>query len=249
LDEALSEFLGKPVDSAEIISKLEERLFIDSNYKVTDPINLLQHEPAFTDDEEKVLKLLRQDPILTDKEEDNYKMRFISASRGVSQLRKIQIFLASSEELRDDRDEFEIYFRQLNDDLLGKGLYLVIYRWENFLDAMSETRLQDEYNTAVRNCDIFVSLFSTKTGKFTEEEFDTAYQQFKNTGKPFIYTFFKDTMININDIQEHDLQSLMAFKKRLNNLGHFYTTFANIEDLKLRFHTQLDKLLEGPLRR
>jgi hypothetical protein len=151
-------------------------------------------------------------------------------------------------ELRDDRDEFEIYFRQLNDDLLGKGLYLVIYRWENFLDAMSETRLQDEYNKAVRNCDIFVGLFATKTGKFTEEEFNTAHQQFKDTGKPFIYTFFKDTMINTNNIQENDLLSLMAFKKRLKDLGHFYTPFANIEDLKLRFRNQLDKLLEGPLR-
>ena len=52
-------------------------------------------------------------------------------------------------------------------------------RWENFLDAMSETRLQNEYNKAVRDCDVFVSLFFTKTGKFTEEEFDVAHQQFK----------------------------------------------------------------------
>ena len=73
-----------------------------------------------------------------------------------------------------------------------KGFYLEIVRWENFLDAMSETRLQDEYNKQVRACDIFVSLFFTKTGKFTEEEFDTAHRQFKETGSPRIYTFFKN---------------------------------------------------------
>ena len=42
---------------------------------------------------------------------------------------------------------------------------------ENFLDAMSENGLQEEYNRKVRECDVFVSLFKTKTGKFTEEEF------------------------------------------------------------------------------
>jgi hypothetical protein len=94
--------------------------------------------------------------------------------------RKIQIFLASSEELREDRDKFEIYFRQLNDELLDKGLYLVIKRWENFLDAMSETRLQDEYNKAVKGCDIFVSLFFTKTGKFTDARPVQGYWQAVN---------------------------------------------------------------------
>jgi len=68
--------------------------------------------------------------------------------------------LASSEELRADRDEFDLYFRQQNDFLLQRGLYLQIIRWENFLDAMSETRLQDEYNKEVRAADIFVSLFT-----------------------------------------------------------------------------------------
>lgn len=161
-------------------------------------------------------------------------------------LRKVHIFLASSEELRKDRDEFEIYFRQLNDELLKQNRYLSIHRWENFLDAMSETRLQDEYNKAIRECDIFLSLFSTKTGKFTEEEFDTAHQWFKKTGKPLIYTFFKDTTIHTNDICEDDLLSLFRFKKRLKDLGHFYTSFANTDDLKLRFRNQLDKLLDGP---
>ena len=65
---------------------------------------------------------------------------------------------------------------------------------------MSETRLQDEYNKAVRACDIFVSLFFTKTGKFTEEEFDTAHRQFKSTGNPRIYTFFKNADVTMGNI-------------------------------------------------
>jgi hypothetical protein len=171
----------------------------------------------------------------------------VAMPSGTTKLRKIQIFLASSEELRDDRDKFDIHFRQLNDELIEKDLYLVINRWENFLDAMSETRLQDEYNKAVRSCDIFVSLFFTKTGKFTEEEFDTAHDQFKKTGRPFIYTFFKAAPINTGNLN-NDVVSLLAFQKRLRDLGHFHTKYTSTEDLMLQFRGQLDKLFEKLLR-
>jgi hypothetical protein len=160
-----------------------------------------------------------------------------------TQHRTIRIFLASSAELREDRDAFELYFRQQNDQFRRKGLYLEINRWENFLDAMSETRLQDEYNEAVRDCDIFVSLFLTKTGKFTEEEFDTAHRQFKEHGRPRIYTFFKNAEIKIGSARKEDLDSLWTFKKKLERLGHFHTSYDNIEHLKRQFRDQLDKLL------
>jgi hypothetical protein len=158
--------------------------------------------------------------------------------------REIHIFLASSSELREDRDDFDLYFRQQNDQLRKKGIYLEIIRWENFLDAMSETRLQDEYNEAIRNCDIFASLFFTKTGKFTEEEFEVAHRQFKNTGKPLIYTFFKNAEIKMGSAREKDLKSLWAFQKKLDKHGHFRTGYDNIEGLKLKFRDQLDKMLE-----
>jgi hypothetical protein len=157
----------------------------------------------------------------------------------------IRIFLASSAELREDRDEFDLYFRQQNDQLLKKGCYLEIVRWENFLDAMSETRLQDEYNESIRACDVFVCLFFTKTGKFTEEEFDIAHRQFKDSGKPRIYTFFKNAEIKTGDARQEDFNSLWAFQKKLSNFGHFHTRYDNIEHLKRQFRDQLDKMLEG----
>jgi hypothetical protein len=157
-------------------------------------------------------------------------------------LRTIRIFLASSAELRDDRDEFDRYFRQLNDQILEEETYLKIVRWENFLDAMSDTRLQDEYNEAIRACDIFVCLFFTKTGKFTEEEFDTAHKQFEDTGRPRIYTFFKDAEIKTGSARKEDLNSLWAFKEKLGGLGHFFNMCNDIEHLKRQFRDQLDKL-------
>jgi hypothetical protein len=121
--------------------------------------------------------------------------------------RTIRIFLASSAELKDDRDAFDLYFRRQNDQLKDKGNYLEIIRWEYFLDAMSETRLQDEYNSEVASCDVFVALFFTKSGKFTEEEFNVAYNRFKSSGRPLIYTYFKDAEIKTGSARREDLQS------------------------------------------
>ena len=167
-----------------------------------------------------------------------------SASQSEQSERTIKIFLASSSELREDRDEFDLYFRRQNDSLRKRGVYLEIIRWEYFLDAMSETRLQDEYNKEVQGCDVFVSLFFTKPSKFTEEEFDTAYRQFKEAGKPLIYTFFKNADIKTGSANKQDLKSLWAFQETLSVLGHFHTGYDNIEHLKRQFKDQLEKLLE-----
>ena len=78
---------------------------------------------------------------------------------------------------------------------------------------MSETRLQDEYNKAIRACDIFVCLFFTKTGKFTEEEFDIAHCQFIDRGRPRIYTFFKNADFKTGDARQEDLIPCGHFRK------------------------------------
>ncbi|MEO0339400.1 MAG: hypothetical protein AAF242_09305 [Bacteroidota bacterium] len=160
----------------------------------------------------------------------------------------ITIFLASSRELEEERREFEIFLARENSRLVEQGIYLKLQIWEDFIDAMSRTRLQDEYNKAIRETDIFVSLFFTKVGQFTQEEFETAFGQFKETGKPLIYTYFKEAQISIGSVSQDDMNSLFGFKERLNDLGHFWTTFKNIDDLKFRFKTQLDKILPNLLK-
>jgi hypothetical protein len=156
-----------------------------------------------------------------------------------------KIFLASSSELKDDRDQFEIFIARKNDEWVEKGVHLKPVKWENFLDAMSQTRLQDEYNKAIAECDIFVMLFWTKVGKYTEEEFEHAFKQFKATNKPFIFTYFKDAEISTGSANRNDLTSLWAFQDKLKALGHFQTVYKNIEGLLLHFGLQLDKLAAG----
>jgi hypothetical protein len=115
--------------------------------------------------------------------------------------------------------------------------------WEDFLDAMSQTRLQDEYSKAIEESDVFVSLFYSKVGKYTKEEFTKAFGAFHEGGNPLVYTYFKNADIKIGDIKEDQILSLLSFKKELSDLGHFYTTYTSIEDLKYKFGEQLAKIL------
>ena len=155
---------------------------------------------------------------------------------------KKKLFLASSSELKDDRREFEILINRRNKDWVERGVFLELIVWEDFLDAVSKTRLQDEYNRAIRECDIFVMLFWTKVGRYTAEEFEVAFGQFKATSKPFIFTYFRDSEHNVAHADQQDLMSLRAFQQKLDGLGHFYTAYKNTDALTFHFSQQLDKL-------
>ncbi len=160
------------------------------------------------------------------------------------EIKRPKIFLASSSELKEDREQFEIFINRKNKQYIKQGIFLDLVIWEDFFDAMSQTRLQDEYNKAISECDLFVSLFKTKVGQYTEEEVMTAYENFKKNNKPLIYTYFKEAQINISEVNPEDLQSLKNFQNKLSNLGHFYTKYNSIEDLKYRFDQQLNKAFE-----
>ncbi len=93
----------------------------------------------------------------------------------------------------------------------------------------------------IANCDVFVSLFWTKVGQYTEEEFEKAFANFKVNNKPLIYTFFKESPILPS--QAKQMQTVFNFQSKLSNLGHFYTNYADISDLRYKFSKQLNKLI------
>lgn len=158
-------------------------------------------------------------------------------------MKTVKIFIASSSELKEDRDQFRLFISKENDRLHSKGIYLELVQWENFLDSISNTRLQDEYNKAIRECDIVLCLFFTKVGKYSSEEFDIAYQVFKETGKPKIWTYFKSGQINTNAIT-NEINTLLDFKNKISNLGHFFSNYTTIDNLINQYRSQLDKHLE-----
>lgn len=179
---------------------------------------------------------------LLDNKSDASNTHSLTSHSTSKQRRTLKIFLASSNELKADRDAFELHFGARKRKTFFHDIEVVL--WEDFIDAMSKTRLQDEYNKAVRACDIFVMLFFTKVGKFTAEEFETAFGHFQTNGRPLIYTYFKNAPIKTGEMSEKEMLSLFAFKNKLRELEHFASEYQDAKDLNFQFSNQLDKLLK-----
>jgi hypothetical protein len=150
--------------------------------------------------------------------------------------------LAASEDLQQDRNEFELYFRRQNDNYRVSGQYLEIVRGDNLFDAMSRTRKQDDYLRELEECDVFVCLVGGKAGAGIVEEFDCAWAQFKTLARPFIFTFFKDVATSTSHNKDA-MVSIWDFQKKLADLGHTPTLYKTDAELKLRFAEQLGHLL------
>ncbi|OUC12119.1 MAG: hypothetical protein B0A82_24265, partial [Alkalinema sp. CACIAM 70d] len=157
-------------------------------------------------------------------------------------MRTIKIFLASSSELKTDREQFEIFINRKNKEYIKNGIFLELVIWEDFLNAMSKTRSQDEYNKAIATCDVFVILCFTKVGQYTEEEFMTALKTFKKSDKPLIFTYFKNASINTSDITP-EVITLLNFKQKIADMEHFYQHYTDANDLNRQFNDQLVKFL------
>ncbi|MEA5462412.1 hypothetical protein [Leptothoe sp. PORK10 BA2] len=153
-------------------------------------------------------------------------------------MQKVRLFLASSSELKEDREQFEIFIYRKCKAWFDRGIFLHLDIWEDFLDAMSAEGLQSEYNQAIQGCDIFVLLALNKVGKYTAEEFEKAFGTFSETRKPFIFTYFKPSETRDRD----ELKSLWAFEDKLKELKHYKTEYKTIEGLREHFGNQLDKL-------
>ena len=59
-------------------------------------------------------------------------------------MKTINVFLASSEELRDERMMIADLFNELNDIFLPRGVYLKLVKWEKLDSSMGLKHKQEE---------------------------------------------------------------------------------------------------------
>lgn len=150
-------------------------------------------------------------------------------------MKTIKIFLASSEELTDDRNAFGNLVRRLDKIYEKRGIRIELFEWEDYDAAYNDRRKQDEYNDNIKSSDMFLALFHTKAGKFTIEEFDVATEEFRKHSSPKVYTYCKDLKEG-----EHESAELTEFKRRLfEEMGHYWSRYNNRDSMQLHFVMQL----------
>ena len=153
-------------------------------------------------------------------------------------MKTISIFLASSiTELSNERTAIGAYFQKLNNIFYDKGVFFKFIICENMDDAIAINNKQEEYNEAIKSCDLCIFLFFTKIGVYTRKEFDIALNSYRNTNKPRIITYFK---IDNENNQTDDLKVFISFLE--NSLNHYYNQFSHIDSLLLGIITNIHLL-------
>lgn len=150
-------------------------------------------------------------------------------------MKTIKLFLASSDELQDDRIAIGNLVRRLDKIYEKRGIRVELFEWEDCDAAYNGERKQDEYNKAIKASDMFLALFHTKAGKYTLEEFDVATEEFRRHASPKVYVYCKD--LRPGEVESPELRE---FKDRLfKELEHYWCRYGNRDTLQLHLVMQL----------
>ncbi|MFA5923504.1 MAG: hypothetical protein WC856_19810 [Methylococcaceae bacterium] len=85
-------------------------------------------------------------------------------------MKKITLFLASSAELKPEREHFEIEIYRKCKARFDRSLFLHLDIWEDLSARMAADGSQSEYNKKVQAADLFILLVYSKVGMYTSEE-------------------------------------------------------------------------------
>ena len=147
----------------------------------------------------------------------------------------INVFLASSTELSDDREFFSSFVRRINKTFRQFGIILELQMWEDFDAAYKGHPEQKEYDNCITCSDMFLALFYTIGGEHTIHEFDVAVEEFnRNKKSPKVYVYMKKLLEGL----KLDSQ-LEGFQQRLKIMGLYWTTYNSQDYLRLHFIQQL----------
>lgn len=158
--------------------------------------------------------------------------------------RKITIFLASSEELINDRNSFSDLIRSLDDIYEDRGIRIKLQKWEDFFAYCTGTRTQNQYNQVLSASDMCICLFHKRAGQFTIEEFHHAMAEYQRTGDhPKTYVYARALVEG--EVEEEELKQ---FKDELfKQMGHYWCNYATEDSMKLHFVMQFERLINDSI--
>jgi len=176
----------------------------------------------------------------------------------MSHLKELKIFVASPGEVEKERTIIDGIINELNDTISKTyNLYLRINKWEKVTPEMG--RPQEVINKQIKpnECDIFIGVlwtkFGSKTGNNsaisanqfysgTEEEFELAYNTYKDKGFPFIMFYKSDIKKEISGIDPSQLQKVKNFFKRFKQAGKtpgIYSSYTSLDEFSNKIRHDL----------
>lgn len=154
-------------------------------------------------------------------------------------MKTIKVFIASSEELKQERDAISAMIPHINSTLKPRDIEIYPEMWEYLDSSMGVKHKQEEYNDVLKTCELCLVMFWTRFGEYTKIELDTAYNELKAGRNPQkLYVYFKEVDLESITPELKEFKDNMASYERQ---GHFYRSFKNIDTVKLDFLIQFEK--------
>ena len=155
-------------------------------------------------------------------------------------MKNITVFLASSDELKNDRNSFHSLVASLDEIFEPRGYRIRCRRWEDFSAFCTGSRTQDDYNRIVRASDICICMFHRKAGEYTIEEFNQALDEYvKSQSHPKTFVYIRALIEG-----EMEDEALKRFKEDLfDRVGHYWCNYATDDAMKLHFVMQLERII------
>ena len=161
---------------------------------------------------------------------------------------ELKCFIGSPGDTSEERDVCEKVFEDINSSL-GKILSfrLSSLRWEKDIYPSVGEYGQQVINEQVDgNYDLFIGIMKTRfgtptpqAGSGTEEEFDIAYERWKNGEIDNLFFYFGNPSLPINEIDPTQYKKVQDFKRRIGKQGVLYIEYTDTEDFKKQLKQSL----------
>lgn len=156
-------------------------------------------------------------------------------------------FLASPDDLKDERDAVEEVVNGINKQIREFGWQIALIRWEDVGPGYG--RPQGKIDKGVDDCELFIGMLWERWGQPTgsydsgfEEEYERALARRKSGDKPEIWLFFKG--IDASKLKDpgDQLKKVLSFRdKQRSSKQILYREFASLDDWKMQLPNLLWK--------
>jgi HEAT repeat protein len=151
----------------------------------------------------------------------------------------LNVFLASPDDLRSEREAAEELVKNINKLLVGAlGWQIVLFRWEDALPSYG--RPQGTINKAVDDCALFIGMlwerWGQPTGEYSsgfEEEYERALSRRKKGSEPEIWLVFKAVDPSKLKDPGAQLSKVLSFRDKQRSLNEIlYREVTGVDDWK-----------------
>lgn len=153
-------------------------------------------------------------------------------------MKDIRIFIASSRELLQERNELAFLVIAHEDEFARRGLRVRLAKWEYVDPMMTADRTEDRYLNEMYNCDAAFILFKNVAGKYTQEEFEKALVKEQEGA----------ARLKIHQVLFHSQctpgSDAAKLKQTLPTGG--YSIWSDMAELKKMFLSLVDRVAENP---